>query len=70
MLTFPSLFSFDLDIYSPIIGQSPKADYVFRKLRDKLSSELLYQTQAMETLGALDTLLAASAIPRNSVLIS
>lgn len=52
-----------LDIYTPIIGQSEKADKVFAKLRDRLCNELLYQTQAMEVLGALDTLFCASEIP-------
>eukprot|EP00794_Sanderia_malayensis_P009625 gene9625-10610_t len=59
-----------LDIYTPIIGKSKKTDKVFAKLRQQLSNELLYQTQAMEVLGSLDTLFCASVVPRTSNLNS
>ncbi|EDO31974.1 predicted protein [Nematostella vectensis] len=50
-----------LDMYSPIIGQSPNIDQLFTSLREGITKELDFSQQACELLGALDTIFAASS---------
>ena len=57
---------FILDIYGPVLGQSPKVDDMLAKLQLKIASELKYQKQAFELMGSLDTIFAVAATSRNT----
>ncbi|XP_028406892.1 U3 small nucleolar RNA-associated protein 15 homolog [Dendronephthya gigantea] len=57
-----------LDIYGPVLGQSPKLDDMLAKLKMKIASELNYQKQAFELMGSLDTIFAVAASNREEPL--
>lgn len=48
-----------LDLYGPVMGQSPAIDECFVKLQQKLQSELKFQQHLYELLGQMDLLLAS-----------
>ena len=50
------------DIYTPVIGENEETDKLLKRLKGKLSQELLYHKQAFEVLGAIDALTSASTI--------
>jgi len=51
-----------LDIYTPVIGENEETDKLLKRLKGKLSQELLYHKQAFEVLGTIDALTSASTI--------
>ncbi|KAM9810732.1 U3 small nucleolar RNA-associated protein 15 homolog [Neosynchiropus ocellatus] len=55
-----------LDIYQPIIGQSPVVDRQLLRLQDLVERELDYQLELMEVLGMLDTMFA-SCLPKKEL---
>jgi U3 small nucleolar RNA-associated protein 15 len=48
-----------LDLYGPVMGQSPAIDECFVKLQRKLQAERKFQQQLFELLGQMDLLLAS-----------
>lgn len=54
-MDFLSLF---LDIYLPVIGQSPLVDKKFLLLQGLVEKEIDYQRELLETLGMMDMLFA------------
>jgi len=48
-----------LDLYSPVMGQSPAIDECFMKLHRKLKAEVDFQQRLFELMGSLDLLLSA-----------
>lgn len=54
-MCFLSLF---LDIYLPVIGQSPVVDKKFLLLQGLVEKEIDYQKELLETLGMMDMLFA------------
>jgi len=48
-----------MDLYGPVMGQSPAIDECFVKLQQKLQAELKFQQQLFELLGQMDLLLAS-----------
>ncbi|GBE79477.1 WD40 repeat-like protein [Sparassis latifolia] len=51
-----------IDMYNPILGQSPFIDTLFVRLRKKVQAELHFQQELVKTKGSLDMLLASSAL--------
>jgi len=49
-----------LDLYAPVIGQSPSIDEYFLKLHRKIQSEVKFQQRLQGLLGSMDLLLASS----------
>lgn len=47
-----------LDIYGPVLGQSPLIEDILRKMRSRVSQELRFQEQLTSLNGALDMVLA------------
>ena len=48
-----------LDLYGPVMGQSPAIDECFMKLHRKLRAEVDFQQRLLELMGSLDLLLSA-----------
>lgn len=53
--------SLSLDIYLPVIGQSPVVDKKFMLLQGLVEKEIDYQRELLETLGMMDMLFATMA---------
>lgn len=53
---------FSLDMYSPVLGQSPLIDALFVRLRKKVEQELRFERELVKVKGALDMLFASSAL--------
>ena len=51
-----------LDMYAPVLGQSPLIDALFVRLRKKVDVELAFQRDLAAARGALDMVFAASAL--------
>ncbi|EMD40738.1 hypothetical protein CERSUDRAFT_130935 [Gelatoporia subvermispora B] len=51
-----------IDMYAPVLGQSPLIDTLFVRLRKKVEAELRFQQELQKTKGALDMLLATAAL--------
>ncbi|VDB85387.1 unnamed protein product [Peniophora sp. CBMAI 1063] len=51
-----------LDMYAPVLGQSPLIDTLFVRLRKKVDAELTFQKELAAVRGALDMVFAASAL--------
>ncbi|KZT12456.1 WD40 repeat-like protein [Laetiporus sulphureus 93-53] len=51
-----------IDMYTPILGQSPLIDILFARLRKKVTAELRFQRELVKTKGALDMLLSSAAL--------
>lgn len=49
-----------VDMYSPILGQSPVIDSLFLRLRKKVAAEIRYQRELVKTKGALNMIFASS----------
>ncbi|CAK5275628.1 unnamed protein product [Mycena citricolor] len=50
-----------IDMYIPVLGQSPLIDTLFLRLRKKVAAELRFQNELSKTKGALDMVLSAAA---------
>jgi len=50
-----------IEMYTPVLGQSPLIDSLFLRLRKKVSAELRFQKELLKTKGALDMVLATAA---------
>ncbi|KAF9467239.1 Trp-Asp repeat-containing protein [Collybia nuda] len=55
-----------IEMYGPILGQSPLIDSLFLRLRKKVMAELRFQKELLKTKGAL-TMLFSSITPSNRV---
>ncbi|KAK8850439.1 hypothetical protein IAR55_004357 [Kwoniella newhampshirensis] len=53
-----------IDIYTPILGQSPTLDEMMGKLQNRIERELGFQRELMKLRGALDMTLAQAAMSR------
>ncbi|KAJ7591030.1 WD40 repeat-like protein [Mycena floridula] len=51
-----------IEMYTPILGQSPLIDSLFVRLRKKVLNEIRFQKALLKTKGALDMVLASSAL--------
>ncbi|OSX60238.1 hypothetical protein POSPLADRAFT_1075000 [Postia placenta MAD-698-R-SB12] len=51
-----------IDMYTPVLGQSPLIDTLFARLRKKVTAELRFQKELIKTKGALDMLLSSVAL--------
>jgi len=51
-----------IEMYSPVLGQSPLIDSWFVRLRKKISLEIKFQQELMKTKGALDMLFTSVAL--------
>lgn len=58
MLLVNVFFSLFLDIYLPVVGQSPVVDKKFLLLQGLVEKEIDYQRELLETLGMMDMLFA------------
>ncbi|KAJ8515064.1 hypothetical protein ONZ45_g7476 [Pleurotus djamor] len=54
--------TFIIDMYSPVLGQSPLMDSLFLRLQKKVAAELRLQRTLTKTKGALDMLFATTAL--------
>ncbi|KAJ7700141.1 WD40-repeat-containing domain protein [Mycena rosella] len=50
-----------IEMYTPVLGQSPLIDSLFLRLRKKVSAEIRFQKELLKTKGALDMVLATAA---------
>ena len=64
------LFFFVLDIYGPVLGQSPLIDDLLRKLSRKVNGEIDLQKDLIQSMAALDMLFAKSTTSSSSSLSS
>jgi U3 small nucleolar RNA-associated protein 15 len=51
-------------MYSSVLGQSPIIDALVLRLQKKLTAELKFQKEVVKLKGALDMMLATSALHR------
>ncbi|CCM01592.1 uncharacterized protein FIBRA_03652 [Fibroporia radiculosa] len=51
-----------IEMYTPVLGQSPLIDTLFARLRKKVAAELRFQQELVRTKGALDMLLSSAAL--------
>jgi len=51
-----------IEIYTPVLGQSPTIDSLFLRLRRKLEAELRFQDDLIKVKGTLDMLFAFAAL--------
>ncbi|KAJ3484560.1 hypothetical protein NLI96_g5563 [Meripilus lineatus] len=51
-----------IDMYGPVLGQSPLIDTLFLRLRKKVAAELRLQQDLMRTKGALEMLFASASL--------
>ncbi|KAH8118572.1 WD40 repeat-like protein [Phellopilus nigrolimitatus] len=51
-----------IDMYAPVLGQSPLIDALFVRLRKKVEEELRFQRELFKVKGALDMIFASSAL--------
>lgn len=47
-----------VDIYGPVLGQSPLIEDIIKKMRSRVAQELRFQEQLVGLSGALDMVLA------------
>ncbi|KAL5530718.1 UTP15 [Sanghuangporus sanghuang] len=57
-----SVASVLLDMYAPVLGQSPLIDALFVRLRKKVEEELRFQRELVKVKGALEMIFASSAL--------
>ncbi|KAJ7068310.1 WD40-repeat-containing domain protein [Mycena amicta] len=50
-----------IEMYTPVLGQSPLIDSLFLRLRKKVAAELRFQKELVKAKGALDMLIATAA---------
>ncbi|KAH9943446.1 WD40 repeat-like protein [Epithele typhae] len=51
-----------IEMYSPVLGQSPLIDTLFVRLRKKVAAEIRFQKELVKAKGALDMILASAAL--------
>ncbi|KAF7292448.1 WD40 repeat-like protein [Mycena chlorophos] len=51
-----------IEMYTPVLGQSPLIDSLFLRLRKKVLAELRFQKEVVKTKGALDMLIASASL--------
>ena len=51
-----------IDMYAPVIGQSPLIDALITRLRKKVKHELKFQVECIKIRGALEMLFGSSAL--------
>ncbi|CAL1700701.1 unnamed protein product [Somion occarium] len=51
-----------IEMYTPVLGQSPLIDTLFSRLRKKVAAELRFQQDLVKVKGALDMLLATASL--------
>lgn len=51
-----------VDMYTPVLGQSPLIDTLFLRLRKKVDAELKFQQELVKARGALEMLFASAAL--------
>jgi len=51
-----------IEMYAPVLGQSPLIDALFLRLRKKVEAELRFQKELTKVRGALDMVFAVSAL--------
>lgn len=51
-----------IEMYSPVLGQSPLIDSLFLRLRKKVAAELRFQKELVKAKGALDMVFASAAL--------
>jgi len=51
-----------IDMYTPVLGQSPLVDTLFLRLQKKVTAELKFQQDLIRTQGALDMLFASASL--------
>lgn len=51
-----------LDMYAPVLGQSPLIDALFVRLRKKVEEELRFQVELVKVKGSLDMLFSSSSL--------
>ncbi|KAI0638181.1 WD40 repeat-like protein [Trametes polyzona] len=51
-----------IEMYTPVLGQSPLIDTLFVRLRKKVTAEIRFQKELVKAKGALDMLLASAAL--------
>ncbi|OBZ70162.1 U3 small nucleolar RNA-associated protein 15 [Grifola frondosa] len=51
-----------VEMYTPVLGQSPLIDALFVRLQKKVAAELRFQKELIKAKGALDMLLASAAL--------
>ena len=56
------MLTMDVDMYSSVLGQSPIIDILFMRLQTKLTAELKFQKEVVKLRGAVDMMLANSAL--------
>ncbi|KAL0574665.1 U3 small nucleolar RNA-associated protein 15 [Marasmius crinis-equi] len=56
-----------IEMYAPILGQSPLIDGLFLRLRKKVIAEIRFQKEVTRTKGALDMILASAASSTTTV---
>ncbi|KAF7432961.1 hypothetical protein PC9H_004905 [Pleurotus ostreatus] len=54
--------AFLIDMYNPVLGQSPLMDTLFLRLQKKVTAEVRFQRTLLQTKGALDMLFASTAL--------
>ena len=57
-----SILTSVIEIYTPVLGQSPLIDTLFQRLRKKVSAELKFQQDLVKAKGALEMLFASAAL--------
>ncbi|KAF7796092.1 hypothetical protein EIP86_007263 [Pleurotus ostreatoroseus] len=55
-----------IEMYTPVLGQSPLIDTLFVRLRKKIAAEIKFQEELVKARGALDMLFATSALMTTS----
>ncbi|EIN10362.1 Trp-Asp repeats-containing protein [Punctularia strigosozonata HHB-11173 SS5] len=51
-----------IEMYTPVLGQSPLIDSLFLRLQKKVATELRFQQELVKTRGALDMVFASAAL--------
>ncbi|KAI0068753.1 WD40 repeat-like protein [Artomyces pyxidatus] len=51
-----------VDMYAPVLGQSPLVDSLFLRLRKKVDAELRFQRELVKAKGALEMIIASAAL--------
>ena len=57
-----ALMLYSLDMYTPILGQSPLIDSLFLRLQRKIAAEIQFQKELIKAKGALDMLFTSTAL--------
>ncbi|KII95153.1 hypothetical protein PLICRDRAFT_96605 [Plicaturopsis crispa FD-325 SS-3] len=55
-----------IEMYSPVLGQSPLIDALFLRLRKKVAAEIRFQKELVKAKGALDMVFSSAALAASS----